>query len=77
MLNVALKCISLVKQIHFVRLFFFKVMRIIQIFLRWLGKLNVNLLNGWIQWRSIRVLKVFTEYPKIFRKIKICNVNGH
>ena len=28
------------------------------------------------QWRSIAIIKVFTEYPTIFRKVITCTVSG-
>ena len=46
MLNVTLKYIVLAKNIS--RLFFFEVMKLIHVFLGWLGKLTFDLLNGWV-----------------------------
>ena len=48
MSNAALKYIILAKNISFDRFFFFEVMKIIQVFLRGLGKLTFDPLNGWV-----------------------------
>ena len=46
--NAGLKYTILTKNISLDRLFFFEVMKIIQIFLRGLGKLAFDPLNGWV-----------------------------
>jgi len=48
MSNAALQYIILAKNISFDRFFFFEVMKIIQVFLRGLGKLTFDPLNGWV-----------------------------